>query len=76
MILRERAVYIDQKLNDLYPNPPIPLDHKDPFTLLISVLLSAQCTDARVNLITPALFRLADNPLTMAQKKLMKSIQL
>ena len=69
MILRERAVYIDQKLNDLYPNPPIPLDHKDPFTLLISVLLSAQCTDARVNLITPALFRLADNPLTMAQKK-------
>jgi endonuclease-3 len=69
MILRERAVYIDQKLNDLYPNPPVPLDHKDPFTLLISVLLSAQCTDARVNLITPALFRLADNPLTMAKKK-------
>jgi endonuclease-3 len=51
----------------LYPNPPIPLDHKDAYTLLIAVLLSAQCTDVRVNLVTPALFKLADNPFKMAK---------
>lgn len=54
-------------LDRLYPNPPIPLDHKDAYTLLIAVLLSAQCTDIRVNQVTPALFRLADNPFDMAK---------
>lgn len=64
--LKERVEYIDQKLNELYPNPPIPLDHKDPYTLLIAVLLSAQCTDARVNKVTPSLFKLASTPNKMA----------
>ena len=68
MILRERLIYIDQKLDELYPNPPIPLDHRDPYTLLLAVLLSAQCTDDRVNLVTPALFDLADNPGSMAKQ--------
>lgn len=63
---QERADHVRHRLAGLYPNPPIPLDHKDPYTLLIAVLLSAQCTDARVNLITPALFALADNPRDMA----------
>lgn len=56
-------------LNDLYPDPPIPLDHKDPFTLLVAVLLSAQCTDVRVNQVTPELFSLADNPSDMSKQK-------
>ena len=60
MLKKERAAYIDERLQQLYPNPPIPLDHKDPYTLLVAVLLSAQCTDARVNTVTPALFELAD----------------
>jgi endonuclease-3 len=59
---------ITQTLENLYPNPPIPLDHTDAFTLLVAVLLSAQCTDARVNTITPALWKLADNPFDMAKK--------
>lgn len=63
----ERVAFILQRLQDLYPNPPIPLDHKDAYTLLIAVLLSAQCTDERVNTVTPALFALADNPFAMAQ---------
>lgn len=58
---------IDQILQDLYPDPPIPLDHRDTYTLLIAVLLSAQCTDERVNKVTPALFDLADDPFKMAQ---------
>lgn len=58
----ERASYVLRKLSALYPETPVPLDHKDPFTLLVAVLLSAQCTDERVNLVTPALFELADNP--------------
>jgi endonuclease-3 len=62
----ERAKYILQRLQVLYPQTPIPLDHSDPFTLLIAVLLSAQCTDERVNKVTPALFALADNPADMA----------
>lgn len=62
----ERVAYIDATLEKLYPNPPVPLDHKDPFTLLIAVLLSAQCTDERVNQVTPALFKEADNPLAMS----------
>jgi endonuclease-3 len=64
----ERIAFIDQKLAALYPNPPVPLDHKDPFTLLVAVLLSAQCTDERVNQVTPALFAAADNPVDMAQQ--------
>ena len=63
----ERAELILNRLQELYPNPPIPLDHKDPFTLLIAVLLSAQCTDVRVNQVTPELFRLADTPQKMAK---------
>jgi len=63
----ERVAFILQRLQALYPETPIPLDHKDPFTLLIAVLLSAQCTDERVNQVTPALFALADNPAAMAQ---------
>ena len=66
MNIRERVSYIDKKLNELYPNPPIPLDHRDPYTLLLAVLLSAQCTDERVNKVTPTLFKLADNPRSMA----------
>ncbi len=57
-----RAAYIDLRLAQLYPDPAIPLEHKDPFTLMIAVLLSAQCTDKRVNLTTPRLFALADTP--------------
>ncbi|MFK7975165.1 MAG: endonuclease III [Halioglobus sp.] len=64
----ERVAFIAQKLQALYPKPPVPLDHKDPFTLLIAVLLSAQCTDERVNQVTPALFALADNPADMAKQ--------
>jgi endonuclease-3 len=60
--LRENARRIGEVLDELYPEPPIPLDHKDPFTLLVAVLLSAQTTDKRVNLVTPALFARADTP--------------
>lgn len=63
----ERVAFILQRLQALYPEPPIPLQHKDPFTLLIAVLLSAQCTDERVNQVTPALFALADTPAAMAK---------
>ncbi|MDB2313089.1 endonuclease III [Luminiphilus sp.] len=63
-----RVDFIDQRLNELYPEPPVPLDHSSPYTLLVAVLLSAQCTDERVNRITPALFELADNPFDMAQQ--------
>jgi endonuclease-3 len=62
----ERAAYILQRLQELYPQTPVPLDHTDPFTLLVAVLLSAQCTDDRVNQVTPALFALADTPGAMA----------
>jgi endonuclease-3 len=68
MNLGERIQFIDRKLDELYPKPPIPLDHQDPYTLLVAVLLSAQCTDARVNKITPSLFELADNPNDMANQ--------
>ncbi len=63
----ERVQYIIETLESHYPETPIPLDHRDPYTLLIAVLLSAQCTDERVNQITPALFELADHPAAMAQ---------
>jgi len=64
----ERVAYILAKLQALYPEPPIPLHHHNPYTLLIAVLLSAQCTDERVNQVTPALWQLADNPWDMAKK--------
>ncbi len=64
---RERALIIQDELAKAFPNPEVPLLHKDPYTLLIAVLLSAQCTDARVNLVTPALFEMADSPDEMAQ---------
>jgi endonuclease-3 len=63
----ERVAYIQQRLDELYPETPVPLDHSDPFTLLVAVLLSAQCTDERVNQVTPALFAIADNPVDMAK---------
>tara|TARA_R110002049_G_scaffold24903_13_gene88076 strand:+ start:2189 stop:2842 length:654 start_codon:yes stop_codon:yes gene_type:complete len=66
MLIAERAEYILHRLQELYPETPVPLDHSDPFTLLVAVLLSAQCTDERVNQVTPALFALADNPADMA----------
>jgi len=62
----ERVAFIQARLAELYPDPPVPLDHRDPFTLLVAVLLSAQCTDERVNQVTPALFALADTPAAMA----------
>ncbi len=64
---KDKVRDIQDTLNKLYPNPPIPLDHKDPYTLLIAVLLSAQCTDERVNKITPLLFKRADNPFDMVK---------
>jgi endonuclease-3 len=67
MTKKEKAFYILTELEILYPETPIPLDHSDSYTLLISVLLSAQCTDERVNRITPALFKLADNPFDMVK---------
>ncbi|MGE0142284.1 MAG: endonuclease III [Planctomycetota bacterium] len=63
----EKADRIGSILDQLYPEPPIPLDHSDPFSLLIAVLLSAQTTDVRVNLVTPELFRLAATPAAMAE---------
>ncbi len=67
MTKKEKVAYILQELELLYPDPPVPLDHRDEYTLLIAVLLSAQCTDARVNLVTPKLFELADNPYEMVK---------
>ena len=62
---KQKARLVQEILDDLFPNPAIPLAHKDPYTLLIAVLLSAQCTDARVNLITPHLFAKASTPKEM-----------
>ncbi len=64
---KEKADFIIAELEKLYPVTPIPLEHKDAYTLLISVLLSAQCTDERVNKITPSLFKRADNPFDMVK---------
>ncbi len=63
----EKAARIQALLGQLYPNPAVPLDHEDPYTLLIAVLLSAQCTDKRVNQTTPKLFALAKTPAAMAK---------
>ena len=68
LLKAERVDFILRRLDELYPTQPIPLDHKDPYTLLVAVLLSAQCTDERVNQVTPALFALADNPFDMAKQ--------
>jgi endonuclease III len=65
MTKSQRAAHLLRRLEELYPETPVPLDHKDAFTLLVAVLLSAQCTDVRVNQITPALFARADNPRDM-----------
>jgi len=67
MTRAEKAVRIRAILDELYPEAPIPLAHRDPFTLLVAVLLSAQCTDARVNLVTPRLFARAATPAAMAK---------
>ncbi|MCS5691366.1 endonuclease III [Cyanobium sp. FGCU-6] len=63
---QERAALILQRLQEHYPEPPVPLDHRDPFTLLVAVLLSAQCTDRKVNEVTPALFAAGPDPAAMA----------
>jgi endonuclease-3 len=65
MTRKEKAAFIIEKLEELYPRVPVPLDHTDPYTLTIAVLLSAQCTDVRVNQITPLLFAKANNPFDM-----------
>jgi len=67
MTKKEKSHYIVTELEKLYPETPVPLDHIDAYTLLIAVLLSAQCTDVRVNLVTPSLFRLANNPFDMVK---------
>ncbi|MEI6534490.1 MAG: endonuclease III [Verrucomicrobiaceae bacterium] len=67
MTRKDRAQHVLKRLGELYPDPPIPLDHRDSYTLLIAVLLSAQCTDIRVNQITPKLFALAKEPAAMAR---------
>ena len=66
MTRQERANLVHRVLEELYPAPPIPLVHHDPFTLLVAVVLSAQCTDAKVNQVTPRLFALAPGPMEMA----------
>ena len=65
MTKKEKVQFVIDTLNKLYPEIPIPLNHKDPYTLLIAVLLSAQSTDVRVNQITPLLFKRANNPYDM-----------
>jgi len=67
MTKKEKSQYIITELEKLYPETPVPLDHKDPYTLLVAVLLSAQCTDVMVNRVTPHLFKLADNPFDMVK---------
>jgi endonuclease-3 len=67
MTKKQRAEFVMDKLEELFPEVSIPLHHKDVYTLLVAVLLSAQCTDERVNQITPTLFALADNPADMAK---------
>ena len=67
MTKKEKVSFVIEKLDELYPEIPIPLDHKDPYTLLIAVLLSAQSTDVRVNQITPKLFKKADTPKQMVK---------
>ncbi len=75
MTRAEKAERILRILEDLYPEPPIPLDHVDPYTLLIAVLLSAQCTDERVNKVTPALFAMAPDAASMARQSEAKILE-
>lgn len=70
MTRQQRANHLLKRLSEFYPSPAIPLHHQDPYTLLVAVLLSAQCTDARVNQITPKLFALASTPETMARQSI------
>ncbi len=75
---QERAAVVRERLGELYPDPPVPLDHQDEFTLLVAVLLSAQCTDKKVNEVTPELFRHAPDPHSMYQlgeKKILSIIR-
>lgn len=67
MTKKERAIFIQEKLEAFYPTVDVPLQHEDPYTLLIAVLLSAQCTDARVNKVTPDLFAMANTPQDMVE---------
>ncbi len=69
MTKKEKAAFVVEKLGEIYPEIPVPLDHKDPYTLLIAVLLSAQSTDVRVNQTTPILFGKADTPQDMVRLK-------
>ncbi len=75
MTKTERAAFIQRRLAELYPAPPVPLDHTDAYTLLVAVLLSAQCTDVRVNLVTPALWKLAQTPQAMAEVPVEKILE-
>ncbi|PAY15275.1 endonuclease III [Rhodopirellula sp. SM50] len=78
MLKKERAALVQRRLEALYPETPIPLDHSDAFTLLVAVLLSAQCTDKKVNEVTPELFRVAGTPQKMAalgQEKILEIIR-
>ena len=75
---QERATVVRERLGELYPDPPVPLDHQDEFTLLVAVLLSAQCTDKKVNEVTPELFRRAPDPSSMrklGEKKILSIIR-
>lgn len=75
---KERASIVHQRLNEHYPETDVPLDHQDPYTLLVAVVLSAQCTDKMVNRVTPDLWKLADNPNAMSRQpveKIRKIIQ-
>jgi endonuclease-3 len=72
----DRAAFVDRRLAELYPETPVPLDHKDAYTLLVAVLLSAQCTDKRVNEVTPHLWAVADNPAAMAKVPVAKIQQI
>ena len=75
---KERALFVEKKLAELYPNPKAPLDHFNAFTLLIAVLLSAQTTDKRVNIVTKELFKLASSPekmLKLGEKKVYEYIK-
>jgi endonuclease-3 len=67
VLKKDRADFVLSRLRELYPDPPIPLDHSDPYTLLVAVLLSAQCTDERVNQVTPGLFERARTPQAMVE---------
>ena len=69
---QDKVKGIHKILDKIYPNPPVPLNHQNPYTLLIAVLLSARCTDKKVNEVTPDLFNLADNPNDMAKKNVNK----